>query len=90
MNTIAQRGHGAIIACIACVAVANSLHAKGCRSSGVEHFIGNEEVGGSIPPGSTISRKFRIGAWPRHWPGLRLLAGGMTLTAAEYFLNFGP
>ncbi len=24
-----------------------------CRSSVVEHFIGNEEVGGSIPPGST-------------------------------------
>lgn len=25
-----------------------------CRSSGVEHFIGNEEVGGSIPLDSTI------------------------------------
>lgn len=27
---------------------------KSCRSSVVEHLIGNEEVGGSIPPGSTI------------------------------------
>ena len=25
-----------------------------CRSSVVEHLIGNEEAGGSIPPGSTI------------------------------------
>jgi hypothetical protein len=31
----------------------------GCRSSVVEHLIGNEEVGGSIPPGSTTSTSRR-------------------------------
>ena len=42
----------------------------GCRSSGVEHFIGNEEVGGSIPPDSTIFQNFIISAWPRLKLGL--------------------
>ncbi len=33
---------------------------KRCRSSGVEHFIGNEEVGGSIPLDSTSLRSCEL------------------------------
>jgi hypothetical protein len=37
-----------------CRSPCGSSWAPGCSSSVVEHFIGNEEVGGSIPPCSTI------------------------------------
>ena len=60
--------------------MANSFHAFAwLYQLGVEHFISNEEVGGSIPPDSTI---FKI--------PYKALGCGETLTAAKYFLNLGP
>jgi hypothetical protein len=44
------------------------LYGKRCRSSGVEHVLGKDGVGGSIPLGSTSLRKCSARRLPRRSP----------------------